>query len=68
MEQHSDRQTGGSEDAAGVEPTAETLRAGHEESLAAARELAEQVEQAEAAEGEPTPSQADADETAATGI
>ena len=44
------------------------LQAGHEESLEAARELVEQVEQAEQAQGEPVPSQADADETAATGI
>ena len=44
------------------------LQAGHEESLEAARELVEQVEQVEQIEGEPVPSQADADETAATGI
>ena len=44
------------------------LRQGHEESLQAARELVEQVEQAEAAEDEPVPSQANADETAGTGI
>lgn len=44
------------------------LQAGHQESLEAARELVEQVEQAEQAQGEPVPSQADADETAATGI
>ncbi len=68
MEKQPDRKPGGSEAPTGVEPTAETLRAGHEESLAATRELAQQVEDAEAAEGEPTPSQADADETAATGI
>ena len=51
-----------------VQPTPETLRAGHEESLAAAQDLARQVEEAEAAEGKPVPSQPDADETAATGI
>ncbi len=67
MEKQPDRQPGSSEAPTGVEPTAE-MRAGHEESLAATRELAQQVEDAEAAEGEPTPSQADADETAATGI
>lgn len=66
--EHSDRQPGGSESSTSVEPTPETLQAGHEESIAATRELAQQVEAAEAAEGEPTPSQADADETAATGI
>ena len=50
------------------EPSDESLRAGHEESLAAAHDLVEKVEQAEAAEQEPEPSQANADETAATGI
>ena len=50
------------------EPTPETLRAGHEESLAAAQDLVQAVEVAEAAEGKPVPSQAEADETAATGI
>ncbi len=47
---------------------ADALKQGHEESLAAARDLVEQVEAAEQAEGNPTPSQAEADETAATGI
>jgi len=46
----------------------EALKRGHEESLAAAHDLVEQVEAAEEAEGDPTPSQAEADETAATGI
>jgi hypothetical protein len=46
----------------------EELRRGHEESLAATQDLARQVEAAEQAAGKPTPSQADADETAATGI
>ncbi len=46
----------------------ETMRSGHEESLAAAEELAQKVERVEAAEGHPVPSQKDADETAATGI
>ena len=50
------------------ESTPETLRAGHEESLAAAQDLVQAVEGAEAAEGKPVPSQAEADETAATGI
>ncbi len=67
MEKQPDRQPGGSEAPTDVEPTAE-MRTGHQESLAATRELAQQVEDAEAAEGDPTPSQADADETAATGI
>ena len=68
MEKQPNRQPGSSKAPTGVEPDAETLQAGHEESLAATRELAQQVESAEAAEGGPTPSQADADETAATGI
>ncbi len=46
----------------------EALQRGHEESLAATQDLARQVEAAEQAEGKPTPSQADADETAGTGI
>lgn len=50
------------------EPSDDALRAGHEESLAAAHDLVEKVEQAEAAEQKPVPSQANADETAATGI
>ncbi len=50
------------------EPRDDALRAGHEESLAAAHDLVEKVEQAEAAEQKPVPSQANADETAATGI
>ena len=48
MEKQPDQQPGGSEVSTGVEPTADTLRAGHEESLAATRELAQQVEDAEA--------------------
>jgi hypothetical protein len=51
-----------------VEPTAEALQAGHEESLAAAHDLVTKVEQAERAEEHPVPSQAKADETAASGI
>ena len=50
------------------ESTSETLRAGHEESLAAAQDLVKKVEEAEAAEGKPLPSQEEADETAGTGI
>ena len=46
----------------------EAQRRGHEESLAAARDLAEQVEAAEQAAGDRVPSQAEADETPATGI
>ncbi len=42
--------------------------AAHEESKQAIEDLAQQVEQAEREEGEPTPSQEDADETAGTGI
>jgi hypothetical protein len=51
-----------------AEPTAEALQAGHEESLAAAQDLVAKVEQAEQAEEHPVPSQANADETAASGI
>jgi hypothetical protein len=50
------------------ENTSDKAAQAHEESKEAIQELAEQVEQAESQEGEPTPSQADADETAATGI
>ncbi len=42
--------------------------AAHEESQQAIDELSQQVEQAESDEGQPTPSQKDADETAGTGI
>ena len=51
-----------------AEPTPEALQAGHEESLAAAQDLVAKVEQAEQAEGSQVPSQAKADETAASGI
>lgn len=51
-----------------AEPTPDLLRAGHEESLDRAHDLVEAVDQAEAAQGDPVPSQAHADETAATGI
>ena len=51
-----------------AERTDEALQAGHEESLAAAHDLVAKVEQAEQAEGNQVPSQAKADETAASGI
>ena len=66
-------QTGGGQESAGAGQQGaasmdEAQRRGHEESLAAARDLAEQVEAAEQAAGNQVPSQAEADETAATGI
>lgn len=57
--------TGASE---GGEATSEMQRVGHEESLAAAGELAEQVEQVEAAGGDPLGSQTDTDNAAGSGI
>jgi hypothetical protein len=58
----------GGSGASGSGPSDEKMRQAHEESLAAAHHLEAQVEQVEQAEGKPEPSQADADETAATGI
>ncbi len=48
--------------------SSDILGSGHEESLEAIHELAQQVEAAEAAAGAPVPSQAGAQETAGTGI
>lgn len=68
-EKRSSQESGGGQSGSEpVEPTAEALHAGHEESLAAAHDLVEKVEQAERAEGNQVPSQAKADETAASGI
>ena len=67
-QQRSGQESGDNERRSKAEPTAESLQAGHEESLAAAQDLVAKVEQAEQAEGRQVPSQAKADETAATGI
>ncbi len=59
--------TAGDDKAGGIDDP-ERRKEAHEESIAAAQELARKVEQAESMEGEPVPSQEDADETTATGI
>ncbi len=50
------------------EKTSENTSQAHAESEQAIKELKQQVAEVENQEGEPVPSQKDADETAATGI